>query len=351
MGHFVTGEVALNDGNYEVALREYRAAVENDPTSPLLRLRLATLLVRTGALAAALEHCQAVVDLQPDSIEARLLLAGILSALNRQDDAAAQYARVIESRARQPGSVPLPGRALRQARPHGRRRRDARQLIALNPQSVLGFYYLGRVNAAANRYDKAEYYYREALKRSPHSELILMDLATLFELQKQYARAIELYKQVLAANPNSALVRKRLGGLYIGQKKLDEALLQFHALEQIETDPEETRIKIALIYFEKGEYDRAATELNLVLAAEPDNDRVRYYVGAVYTETKEYTKAAELFEKIKPDSEYYVDARIQMAAMYQRQGKLDAALREVEHAIKVKGRQPELLSYLGVPAP
>jgi tetratricopeptide (TPR) repeat protein len=199
------------------------------------------------------------------------------------------------------------------------------------------------VNAAAGRYDKAEHYYREALKRNPQSELILMDLATLYELQKQYGRAIELYQQILAANPNSALVRKRLGGLYIGQKKLDEALLQFHVLETIEPDPEETRIKIALIYFEKGEYDRAATELNLVLAAEPDNDRVRYYLGSVYAETKEYPKALEIFEKVKPEAEFYVDSRVQIAAIYQKQDKGGAAIAELDHALSVKGRNPELL--------
>src|SRR6185436_12267255 len=123
-------------------------------------------------------------------------------------------------------------------------------------------------------------------------------------------------------------------------------LLQYHALEKIETDPEETRIKIALIYFEKGEYDRAATELNLVLAAEPDNDRVRYYLGSVYAETKEYPKAIETFEKIGPSSEYYVDSRVQMAAVQQKQGKTAAAIAEVERALEAKGRNPDLLSYL-----
>src|SRR5262249_573409 len=91
----------------------------------------------------------------------------------------------------------------------------------------------------------------------------------------------------------------------------------------------------------------AATELNLVLAAEPDNDRVRYYLASVYAETKEYAKALDIFEKIKPDAEYYVDSRVQIAAIYQKQGKKERASSELEHALAVKGRNPELLSYMG----
>ena len=96
MGDFVVGEVALNDGNYDVGLKAFRAAVAHDPESPLLRQRLAMLLVRKGMLPEALEHCEEVVRIEPGNTEARLLYAGILSALNRQDEAVAQYRHVIE---------------------------------------------------------------------------------------------------------------------------------------------------------------------------------------------------------------------------------------------------------------
>src|SRR5258705_6271340 len=50
MGEFVTGEVALNEGNYDVGLKSFRAAVGHDPESPLLRQRLAMLLVRKSMM-------------------------------------------------------------------------------------------------------------------------------------------------------------------------------------------------------------------------------------------------------------------------------------------------------------
>jgi Flp pilus assembly protein TadD len=112
MGDFPTGEVALNDGNYEVALRAFRDAVEKDPSSPLLQLRLAMLLVRKGSLEEALQHCQSVVAMRPHNTEGRLLLAGILSALTRHDAAAVSTARPAR---RLKIRKPISRRAVRQA--------------------------------------------------------------------------------------------------------------------------------------------------------------------------------------------------------------------------------------------
>ena len=135
MGDFLTGEIALNDGNYDVALRAFRAAVENDPSSPLLQLRLAMLLVRQGrarrgarALSEASSRCS------PSNTEARLLLAGILSALNRQDEAVAQYKHVHRARARATRRrISTSARSTASRASTTRRSPPSSKLIRLNP--------------------------------------------------------------------------------------------------------------------------------------------------------------------------------------------------------------------------
>ena len=47
------------------------------PNTPMLRLRLATLYVRTGKLDKAREQCERVVAAEPDNLDALALLAGI----------------------------------------------------------------------------------------------------------------------------------------------------------------------------------------------------------------------------------------------------------------------------------
>src|SRR6266508_2783070 len=87
-GHFLKAQVAIDQGDQDTALQELEQAVVNDPDSPFLRLRLATLYVRKGKIAEALEHCQKVVAQEPDNDEAQLLLAGLLSATHREEEAA-----------------------------------------------------------------------------------------------------------------------------------------------------------------------------------------------------------------------------------------------------------------------
>jgi tetratricopeptide (TPR) repeat protein len=95
-GHFLKAEVAMNRGDQTVALEEYELAMAADPTSPLLRQRLAMLYVRANRLREALTEIEKSVELDPQNVQARILLAGILSALGQDNEAAGQYEAVLE---------------------------------------------------------------------------------------------------------------------------------------------------------------------------------------------------------------------------------------------------------------
>jgi tetratricopeptide (TPR) repeat protein len=96
LGHFLKGQIALNQNDYDEALSEYEAAVAEDPSTPMLRLRLATLYVRKGKLDKALEQCRKVVEQDPKNAEARLLLAGLLSSTGDEAGSVEAYERVLE---------------------------------------------------------------------------------------------------------------------------------------------------------------------------------------------------------------------------------------------------------------
>jgi tetratricopeptide (TPR) repeat protein len=83
-----------------------------------------------------------------------------------------------------------------------------------------------------------------------------------------------------------------------------------------------------------------------VLAAEPENWRVRYYLASVYAERHDLERALEEFGRIPPESEYYVDARIQRAYLLQKADRGPEAVREMEKALEAKPDNPELMAYL-----
>ena len=59
-----------------------------------------------------------------------------------------------------------------------------------------------------------------------------------------------------------------------------------------------------------------------MLGAEPDNYRVHYYLGTVYSELTENDKATKEFEKIPEGSEHYVESRLQLAYLYDKQKRV-----------------------------
>ena len=139
----------MRNADYDVALREFEAAVQLDPDEPRLRSRLANLYVRARRPVARVRAGPRRGRGSPDDVQARLLLAGTLAVLGREDEAAQQYGEIIEL---DPGT---PEAYLFLAALSSKSGNDAaatatlERLVESNPNSVMGYYYLGRVHAAA----------------------------------------------------------------------------------------------------------------------------------------------------------------------------------------------------------
>ncbi|MGB6554356.1 MAG: tetratricopeptide repeat protein, partial [Candidatus Binataceae bacterium] len=96
MGAFLVAEYASDEGDHEAALKGYEDAVAADPTNSTLRVRLATLYVRDGRLKEALTQVNEALKNNPDSVDARLLAAGISGALGDDATAEADYKQVLQ---------------------------------------------------------------------------------------------------------------------------------------------------------------------------------------------------------------------------------------------------------------
>ncbi|HXQ20849.1 MAG TPA: tetratricopeptide repeat protein, partial [Candidatus Acidoferrales bacterium] len=148
MGHFLKAEVALNEGDHDVATKEYELAVAADPISALLRQRLATLYVRANRLQDALAQVRRCVELEPSDAQSRVLLAGIFSALNQDADAMAEYEKVLQLDPNNQEARLFLGALYGKQGDYDRAVTTLDELTHISPHSFLGFYYLGRVEAA-----------------------------------------------------------------------------------------------------------------------------------------------------------------------------------------------------------
>ncbi|HEY1270041.1 MAG TPA: tetratricopeptide repeat protein [Candidatus Binatia bacterium] len=348
LAHFVKGQYLLFEGDFDQALAEFAAAAAADPGNAFLRFRVASLYVRKGDLKKALSEAEEGVRLAPDAAEGHLLLAGLYSALGEDARGLKEYEATLRGDPDNQEALLYLGALQLKIGDYDKATKTLEKLLAVNPNSVLGYYYLGRVRAKSQLYLAAEESYRKALELNPKAQEVLMDLALVYELEGKTEEAAQTYQKVLQVDPSNVWATKRLGDLYVGQNKLDDALSQFQTLERVEADPREARTKIGLIYFERGDFDRAITEFNLVLATDPDNDRVRYYLGSTYAEMKASDRALEEFQRIPDKSEYFADARLQLAFIYDQKNELPSAIEAVKDALARKKEPKEQRDVLNL---
>jgi len=90
-------EALTNMGNYCVKRKQpgeaqvwFARAVRADPQNPLAHIGLALQSVRLGQMDKGMEHARQAVTLQPDLLEAHLLLAGLYDQAGRKEDAKKQ---------------------------------------------------------------------------------------------------------------------------------------------------------------------------------------------------------------------------------------------------------------------
>lgn len=344
--NFMRGELAFADENYGEALRFYSEAEKFDPQAgPTLSKRVAQIHVRAGRLDDALQSLDRALVNDSNDVEALQLKAGILATRRQTKEAIATYERIIQlgdsaseepyvliaSLHAQEGDLPA-AKAILQ------------RLIAKNPDSFFGHYYLARMSEAEGDAKGAEAGYRKSLQLNSNAESVRVDLARVLGAQKRFPEAIELCQAVIESNPKNVTARNMLAQLLLGENKLDQAIEQFESLGKLEEDPSDTRFKIALIKIQRRDFEAAITDLNLILAEHPENTAARYYLGSAYAGVRKFGDAITELRKIGPGEELFVESRILGAAMLQQEKRYAEASEIVGEAIKEKPSDIRLLS-------
>lgn len=345
--NFMRGELALSEAHFEEALQYFEIAARLEPAeAPTLRRRLAQLYVREGKLDEALRQLD-LVDV--DDTESLELRAGILATLKRLPEAIAAYRRLIAISPDKPDedAYVLLASLFAENGDLASAKQTLEELISRDPQSVFGYYYLARVREAQGDPAEAERLFRKALEINPNSEAIKLDLARSYGAQHRYTEGAAIVNEVIQANPQNIAARSLLGQLLVGDNRLDEALKAYENLGELEDDPTQTRFKIALIKLERRDYAGAETELNLVLAKSPGNMAARYYLALAYAGTQRTDDALKQLQKIRPQDGLYIESRLLSSYLLRQDKRLEEAAAIVKEALKEKGDDARLLSFLG----
>ena len=92
---FLKGYRAAQEGRYQQAIENYKAALNSDPNSSTIRSELALLYTGMGELPKAEEQLKEALRIDPNNCTTLKLLAGLLSSRGESDKAKELYERCI----------------------------------------------------------------------------------------------------------------------------------------------------------------------------------------------------------------------------------------------------------------
>jgi tetratricopeptide (TPR) repeat protein len=107
-------------------------------------------------------------------------------------------------------------------------------------------------------------------------------------------------------------------------------------VEERYPDDLRTAVRLGYLYFEERRHEEAAEQFERVLEANPGDTEVAFFLAVVRRRLGDTEGSVELFSGIPQDDDYYSEARVQIASIFERRGDYAKAIEQVELALAAR---------------
>ncbi len=347
--HFLRGYLAELAHDVPKAVFEYRAALQFDPKSAFLRVRLAALQFLSGNMQRAVATLDHIQPARVKDAAVLVEMAKIYAGGGQFDRALGLYDEAIHMNPECGETYFDKGVLLLNLKRPEQAEAVFGQGIAHAPESHFGYFYRGKALEAQGKGPEAKEAYRQAIKRADRFEPAYQALLNLYESDWDLQEAIQLYQQfVSSVTSRDQTFRKDFVRLLVKQKDYERALAILD--QMIADDPQNVKVQIqrALVYVEIKDHLRAITELKRIVQAHPSELRVRDYLGWLYEQINDVEGAIEAYRtNIDMDSTFY-DSHLHLGFLLYRLTRHDEAALHLARAAGLKPGNPETHLLLGL---
>jgi tetratricopeptide (TPR) repeat protein len=363
--HFSMGQQARLLGEVAEALQHLRRAQKADPASGAIRAEMARVLREAGRNEEALAEATEAVRLEPDSAEARLMLAQLHLARS-EGEGGEQALRAAASEFEEVARLEPEGGRTRQIlltlanmyrrlEEHERAIGALERYLALDGGSFDAHVRIGDHYLAMGDAEKAADAFKKALDLQPSAQAY-EKLAESYAKADQPDQAILHYRKALELEPKSLKLHLDLGDVLLQARRPKEALAEAEAA--LGDDPHNRRaleLKGRSLR-EQRRFDEAEQAADSLLAEEPGDLKAAYLKVTIAEARRDFAAAATGLETLlrrKGDGEDPVQRAsndrvflIHLGFAYQQLGRFADAADAFGRASRVGG-EPDaaLLGY------
>jgi tetratricopeptide (TPR) repeat protein len=359
---------AMNTGRPEYvqhAVEEYKAAINADPSSPQLYNGLADLYFRTGPTLDAETTARQVLKTDADNIDALKLLGRIyLRQLsedqnagstaqaqpnsNAVDQAIATYEKLVELQPRSVEQRMVLGQLYLMKHQQAKAEQQFQTARSIEPESEEVILNLARVYAENNNFTQTAKII-ESVPEADRTPRMEFTLGATYDQMKRPKDAIAAYKRANDMQPGDPQTLNALGQALLNDNQLDDALKQYKDLAEANSDDADALVRIADIERRQGKYEEALAAARKARKKEPDNLEAGYNEGLLLDVLGRYDESAAIFEKMVDQTSHangaYTDSEKnnrsifldRLASVYHEQGKVDQAAATYQKMIDLGG--------------
>jgi tetratricopeptide (TPR) repeat protein len=326
---FLVAEFAQIDGDFELARVAYERAAEKDPRSAIIHERLSRLAWQLDDVDGAVREGELALSLDPDSLRIRLFL-GRLYRLRRNFQGLDRVLRDASGGPLNPDSAYVLYQVTFERGELAEAEALARELLETEPGQLRGILALAGVYEKTSKFDSAESTVRRGLEAFPNHFLLFMRLAEIERARGNRSGEISVYREILEGHPDHYGILARLGQAQIDGNDIDGAIETFGRLVERYGDDTISLRRLASLEFSAGRYESAAARLEAVLARDADQPELAFALGQIRKATGDKAAALKSFDRIRPQDPKYFDARIEIAALHESEGRFDQAIEEIK---------------------
>jgi tetratricopeptide (TPR) repeat protein len=346
--HHAVATMALRAGDAEFAVKSASRAIELNPDSLESRLLYARALLANGEPDKAIEYTARIIGDDPDpDPDARMVLAIMYMLVDREDDALSQVNQVLLEQSGRMDALRLMAIINFHKGHLDAAWDDFNDLLASGQYRMDALYYLGRIADYRSEYDRAIRFYSEVRQGSNALPSQQRAAALLINENDDLQGAMQQLDEFAKASPSNAIsVLVAKAQLLASVEEYDEALKFFDKALSFDPDNQSAALSRADVLMQMGQLDDALDAFAAAAKRWPKSAMaLNAYGYTLADKTDRYREAEKLIRKAlryDPDSPAIIDS---LGWVLFRLGDYEEALVELERAYD--GMQdPEVAAHI-----